>query len=63
MDVRDPVALRRALGLLLPGMLLVFLDLRSNGFDLLPDVAGWVLAVVALGRCRDAHPTTRTRRA
>jgi hypothetical protein len=55
MDVRDPVALRRALGLLLAGMLLVFVDLRINGFDLLPDMAGWVLAVVTLGRCRDAH--------
>jgi uncharacterized membrane protein len=53
--VRDPGALHRALGILIVGMLLVFVDLRVDGFDLLPDVVGWGLAAFALGRCRDAH--------
>ncbi|MEU4703566.1 hypothetical protein [Nonomuraea dietziae] len=36
------------------GLLIVALDLRLNGFDLLMDVIGWVVVVAALGRV--GHP-------
>lgn len=37
-------------------MLLVGLDLRMGGFDLLPDIAGYGLTLIALQRLRPAHP-------
>jgi hypothetical protein len=53
----------RRLATLAWGMLLVVLDLRINGFDLLPDPLGWVVgAVAASSLARSAgelHPGAR----
>lgn len=38
------------------GMLLIGLDLRMGGLDLLPDIAGYGLTLIALQRLRRAHP-------
>jgi hypothetical protein len=39
-----------ALGLVVVGFAMVVLDVRIDGFDLAPDVVGWVLAAVGLSR-------------
>lgn len=52
--VDDAARFRGALGMLFAGMLLVLLDFGINGFDLLPDPLGWLLAAVAAGRLREA---------
>lgn len=36
------------LGITVWGFLLAFVDLRFNGFDVLPDPAGWLLAAIGL---------------
>jgi hypothetical protein len=47
-------AARRALAVLVVGMVLVVGDISIDGFDLLPDLLGWVLATVALVPLRNA---------
>lgn len=49
----------RQLRLVLVGSLLVVLDLRVNGVDVLPDPLGWLLAAVALLRLRALHVAFR----
>ena len=41
------------LGKVVVGLLLVFVDLRIDGFDVVPDVIGWALALIGL------HPLSR----
>ncbi len=37
------------------GLLLVFVDIRIDGVDVIPDLIGWVLAVVAMSRLQTLH--------
>lgn len=41
------------------GLLLVFLDIRINGFDLLPDLIGYLLVYPGLSRMSARHPHFR----
>jgi len=50
---------RGALLMLFWGVVVVYADVRVNGFDLLNDVAGWLLVAVALTRVRGAHADER----
>lgn len=45
----------RPLVLVALGLVLVALDLRIGGLDLLPDPLGWVVAAVGAGLLRDRH--------
>lgn len=57
--IDDVRALRRALLLMVWGVLLTFLDLRVDRVDLVPDALGWVLMAVALGQAsRLVHDDT-----
>lgn len=44
------------------GLLVVLLDLPLNGFDVLPDVAGWVLVVLGLWDLAQRQPLLRRAR-
>ena len=54
--VDDVAVFRRALGWLVAGVLLVCIDVRIDGFDLLPDALGWIIQAGAVGALRRAHP-------
>lgn len=43
-------ATRRALEWIVPGALITGVDLRFNGYDLLPDVIGWLMLIVTCSR-------------
>ena len=45
------------IGAVAAGLLLVLLDLRLSGFDVLPDVLGWLVAVRGLGRLVRLDPS------
>ncbi|MBI4942069.1 MAG: hypothetical protein HY830_15095 [Actinobacteria bacterium] len=51
---------RRPLAVAGWGLLLVGLDLRVNGLDVLPDVVGWALLLVAALRLAEIVPATGT---
>lgn len=51
---------RRPLAVAGWGLLLVGLDLEVNGLDVLPDVVGWVLLLVAALRLAEVVPATGT---
>lgn len=55
----DGGTLRRALGFVMAGMLLVVGDVAINGHDLLPDALGWLFVAGALHGIRHAHPDPR----
>ncbi len=46
----------KSFGLIFWGLLLVFFDLRLGGFDVLLDVAGYVMTAVGAGRLSGAAP-------
>ncbi|WP_377642603.1 hypothetical protein [Oryzobacter terrae] len=46
----------RALSLVGVGLLVVFLDLRIEGFDLIADPVGWGLVAAGASRLRERHP-------
>lgn len=48
-----------ALGSVVVGLVVVMLDLRIGGFDLLADPLGWALALTGLARLRPLHPGFR----
>ena len=51
-----------ALGTVALGLALVLLDLRISGFDVVPDVLGWLLAIGGLGRLAPLAARFRTAR-
>lgn len=53
----------RALTLVGWGLLVVLLDLRFDGFDVVMDPVGWAMVVAGLGRLRHRHPGLATARA
>jgi len=60
---RPVAAPSAAPGLLVAGLLLAWVDVRVDAIDVLPDVLGCVLVVVALGRLQPVLPRLRTARA
>lgn len=53
--MNDVVVFRRALAFLIAGVLLVCIDLRIDGWDLLPDLLGWLFQAGAVWALRRAH--------
>lgn len=45
----------KPLGAIAVGLVLVFVDLRLNSFDIVPDTLGWVIAAIAVARLRGRH--------
>lgn len=60
---RAPLASSAAVRRLVLGLLVVVLDLRLQGFDLLVDAVGWVVVVGALAHLASAVPGLRAVRA
>jgi len=54
-----PTAPLKSLATVAWAQLLVFLDFRIDGLDVIPDPLGWVIAAVALGSLGDLHPGYR----
>jgi hypothetical protein len=44
------------LGAVVGGLVLVFVDLRFDGLDVVPDVLGWLAVLVGLVRLAGSHP-------
>ena len=63
LPTRPVAAPSAATGLLVAGLLVAWVDMRVGGFDVLPDVLGGVLVMVALGRMLPVLPRLRTARA
>ncbi len=52
----------KSLSLIFWGLLLVFVDLRLDAFDVLPDVVGYVLAAIGAGRLSARRRASAPRR-